>query len=465
MKHRGKLPKGLFYPKGTEVLYIRFTNEFGKQVAESSKGNEKEVAEALLIRRKKEVLARKSPVAAAILEELTAKSKTFQRFLKEDYYPSIEGTKSCKTRKYTLDKFAKFQVDKNSPPLGDLLVRDINISHLLQYRNSQKVKTKELDKDGEPILEKASNGTQNRHRSWILSSLSYAVTISLFHKNILKSIMEDENYPKLTELARNPRAYSLEHLHAILTCSEKRDRELYQIVRFAIATGMRKGQILDFKWTQIAWDKNEISCPPKSSKSTEWLVQPISEGVRTVLEERKEVRLKGLAYVFYNPKTKYRWNNKNKTWWHVLEDAGLRQRSDKHSIGSRERKNQKLVAQGLEPLPDLATSDLDFDAVFHGLRHSFGSHLNDMNIPIITCMLLLGHSNIRTTEKYLKSLHGVQQYKPALDKMSDKLLDHKPEPTPEWQEEHLKWEAEQSVVVEVQDDSEFESPDGDGIPF
>lgn len=466
MKHRGKLPSGLFYPKGTEVIYIRYTNEFGKQVAESSKGNDKDVAEALLARRKKEVLARKSPVAAAILEELTGKSKTFRKFLDNDYYPSIEGTASYKTRKYTLEKFAAFNVDEHSPSYGDMLVRDINISHLLQYRHSQKVITKKLDKKGEQIYERPSNGTLNRHRSWILSCLSYAVTIGLYHKKTLKSIYDDDNYPKLPELVKNPRAYSLGQLHAILSCAEKRDRELYQIIRFAIATGIRKGKILNFKWTQIDWNKNEICSPPKNPNSKEWLVQPISVGVKTVLEERKEVRLNAVPYVFYNPKTKDKWENKNKIWWHVLEDAGIRQRNDKKSLESRRRKNQKLIEQGLEPLPDSDNVDLDFDAVFHGLRHSFGSHLNDMNIPVMTCMLLLGHSNIKTTEKYLKSLRGVQEFKQDLDKL-DVLLDHNPEPMPEWKAEFLEWEANRQPVEDFEQDDDFDSCSNgsDGIPF
>ena len=458
MKHRGKLPKGLFYPKGTEILYIRYTNEFGTQRVESTKGNDKDVAEALLLRRRKEVLALKSPVAASILEELKGKNKTFRKFLKEDYYPSIENTPTCNTRKYTLEKFAAQKlsdddVSEDAPTIENLLVRDITIAHLLKYKNRQRVKTKNLDKNGEPIYERPTNGTLNRHRSWILGCLSYAVTLGFYHKATLKSIYVDDNYPKLPEEVKQPRAFNILHLHAILSAAEKRNKELYQIIRFAIATGIRKGKIHDFKWSQVNWDANEISCPPKNPKSKDWVRQPISEGVRTVLEERKEVRQKNIPFVFYNAKTKTKWTGMNRSWWHVLEDAGIRQRTDKQTVGVIERKNKRLVAKGLEPLPSSEQIDLDFDAVFHGLRHSFGSHLNNMNIPITTCMLLLGHSNIKTTEKYLKSLRGIQEFKKALDGL-DVLLDHNPAPPPDYETEYLQWEANQPI-------KEDESPDWD----
>jgi hypothetical protein len=56
MKRRGKLPSGIFYPKGTELLYSRYTNEFGKQVKESTKANDIDVAKAMLERRQRETL-------------------------------------------------------------------------------------------------------------------------------------------------------------------------------------------------------------------------------------------------------------------------------------------------------------------------------------------------------------------------------------------------------------------------
>lgn len=432
MKRRGKLPSGIFYPKNTQVLYIRFTNEFGKQVAESSKGNDIDVAKGLLDRRKREVLGRKSPVVASILGELTGKAKTFRKFLDEDYYKSVENEASYKIRKYTLEKFA----DK----YGHLLVRDINLSHLLEYRNNQRILNKELSTKENPIYDtQPTNRTRNRHRSWITGSLSYATSIGLFFKTIYIDIMNDDNYQKLPEVDIPKRAFSIEQLHNILDFAEKRDKELYQIIRFGIVSGIRMGHIFSFQWKQVNWNNNEIEIPPKNLNSNEWLIQPISEPLRVVLKEREEVRKTGVPYVFYNPKTSNKWTSKYRCWWHILEEAGLRMRTDKQSVASRERKNIKLVEKGLDPLPTQKLSEFDFDAVFHGLRHSFGSHLNDLNIPIATCSLLLGHSSIETTEKYLKSLRGVQDYKVGLDRLGS-LVQHKPVPPHPLAEEMLEFE-------------------------
>ena len=259
MKLRGKLPPGIFYPKGTEILYIRFTNEFGKQIAESTKGNDLDVAKAFLDRRKREALARKSPVAAAIMGELAGKSKTFRKFLDDDYYPSIENETSFKTRWYTLEKFAE--------TYGHLLVRDINLSHLLQYRQNQRILNKKTSTKENPVYDlQPDNGTRNRHRSWIMGSLSYAVSIKLFPKTIYQEICSDDNYNKLPELEKPKRAFSLVQLHTILDLAEKRNFELYQIIRFAIATGIRQGQIYKFEWRNVNWDTNEPLAKDYSGK-------------------------------------------------------------------------------------------------------------------------------------------------------------------------------------------------------
>ncbi len=445
MKRRGKLPTGIFYPKNTQVLYIRFTNEFGKQTVESSKGNDIDVAKALLDRRKRETLGRKSPVVASILGELTGKAKTFRKFLDEDYYKSVENEASYKIRKYTLEKFAD--------QYGHLLVRDINLSHLLEYKNNQRILNKKLSTKENPVYEQPSNKTRNRHRSWITGCLSYASSMGLFSKTIYKDIMNDDNYQKLPEVDRPKRAYSIEQLHKILDIAENRNKELYQIIRFGIVSGIRKGHIFSFQWKQIDWNTNEITIPPKNPNSSEWLKQPISEPVRVVLKEREEVRKTGVPYVFYNPETSKKWSSLDRSWWHVLEEAGIRIRTDKQSIASRERKNNKLVKKGLEPLPKQEQSVYGFDAVFHGLRHSFGSHLNDLKIPIATCSLLLGHSSIETTEKYLKSLRGVQDYKEGLDRLSS-LVQHKPLPPHPLCDEIIEYEGYIREAPEDFDDTD-----------
>ena len=199
----------------------------------------------------------------------------------------------------------------------------------------------------------------------------------------------------------------------------------------------------------FARGSNEISCPPKHPKSKKWLIQPISEPVKTVLEERAEVRQAHIPYVFFNPKTEDRWDGLDGSWWHILEEAGLRIRTDKQSVGIRERKNKKLIAKGLDPLPMPEQIQIKFDAVFHGLRHSFGSHLNDMNIPVATCSKLLGHSSIEMTEKYLASLRGVQEFKGGLDKLGA-LLAHHPEPAHEFAEDMM--ERDEMIVEEDWDE-------------
>lgn len=432
--------EGVFFRPGSQNLQIRYTDEYGKQQRESARTNNKTVAEALYQRRSQDVLARKSPVAAEILGQLTAKQMPFLEFLEKDYFKSIEDTPSESIIKYTLKAFCRaiLPIAGSGRTYGELLVKDIKVSHLIDYQNSQKVedkivndgsklsKNQRLSDDGRYLLRitRASNATKNRHRAWILAALSYATSKCLYSKAVLADIKEDNNYKKLPEVSSVRRAYSKKSLHKILDAAEKRSRHLYQIIWFAIATGFRSGRIYSLLWDNINWAANEIQISPKNDGSKINHVIPISEPIKVILKAREKEKIEGCPYVFYNPKTKTRWTNNHKCWRHILEDAEIRDRTDIQSLKKREKDNIKRVANGLEPLPLARKKSTGMEAVFYSLRHSFGSHLADSNIPVITCMKLLGHSSLEMTERYLKELRGLQEYIEPLNGLSN-LLNHK----------------------------------------
>lgn len=400
-----KLPSGVYRNNGS--LWIRYTDENRKQKRESAHTDNVDVAHAFLIRKRNEVLANKHPVAAVILGEVTAKSLTYSQFLNDKsigYYACIKYQAQYRTVKYCLDDFSRY--------FGNFLVRDIGIRELSTYRNM---------KSDENI--KLSSATLNRHRSYVLASLTHAASHKLYSKPALRDLRED--FEKRPEIKKKKRAFSVTHLHAILDAALKYPH-LHQIICFAIASGLRKGKIYRLEWSHVNFEENEILSPPKDPNGT-WVTTIISDPIREILDERLKVKLQKCPYVFWNPKTLTKWSDLKESWWNVLDEAGLRPRRDKRALAKKIATNNQLIKDGFEPTPDEAAIVIpSMDKVFHSLRHTFASHLHKKKVPLETVRKLLGHSTIQTTQRYLDDLTNIQDYKSDVDGLGDILL-HTPE--------------------------------------
>ena len=139
---------------------------------------------------------------------------------------------------------------------------------------------------------------------------------------------------------------------------------LRPIIITALNTGMRRGEILNLKWSQAdLQDRIIVVTETKGGKDR---IVPINAVL--YLELRKLKDQNGTSeYVFVNPKTNSPYGDVKNAFRAACERAKI--------VGLR----------------------------FHDLRHTFATRLVQAGVDIITVKELLGHSSVRVTERYTHS--------------------------------------------------------------
>lgn len=144
------------------------------------------------------------------------------------------------------------------------------------------------------------------------------------------------------------------------------DNEMLRyIIPMLILTGARKREVLDAKWEDF--DFKLLSWRIPFTKTGRPRHIPMSEGVISLLNSIP--RIEGCPYVFPNPKTRKPFVSVFNSWSTARSLAGLS------------------------------------DVRLHDLRHSFASFLVNNGRSLYEVQKLLGHTQIRTTQRYAHLSH------------------------------------------------------------
>jgi integrase len=135
-------------------------------------------------------------------------------------------------------------------------------------------------------------------------------------------------------------------------------KHLEAIILTALNTGMRKGEILNLKWSNVDF-KNRVITVEKT-KNDEIRKIPMNQKLTDTLEGAKKMS-KG-EYVFSENGKPYL--DVKTGWWTALQNAGIK------------------------------------NFTFHGLRHTFGSRLGMAGVDIRTIQELMGHKDIKMMMRY-----------------------------------------------------------------
>jgi integrase len=221
--------------------------------------------------------------------------------------------------------------------------------------------------------------TINRCLAILRKMFNVAIDWGYLHENQAPKI---KLFPEKDNLKERILSYEEEKL-----LLESSPDHLRVILVIALNTGMRLGEILNLKWSQIDLSSERIRVEKTKSGRIRFIDinTPLLKELH-LLKRRKCQQ----GYMFVNPKT-------NKPITTVKRSF---------TTACRKAKIQNLR--------------------FHDLRHTFASRLVEKGVDLITVKDLLGHSSVKTTERYTHS--NKEQKRNAVELLHEKTAEKAKKP-------------------------------------
>jgi integrase len=181
----------------------------------------------------------------------------------------------------------------------------------------------------------------------------------------IKDVPMIEMEPKADK--KRLRFLSFEEYHNLLLACEA---WVSEIVIVAAWTGLRQGNILNLRRSQVNLFARTITIESEETKNDERLVIPVSKPALEVLKEKMKVVNLNSPYIFVN---------KNRPFYKMELQRGFK---------------KALKTTGIE------------DFRFHDLRHCFATWNREAGVDINTLADLLGHKDTRMTRRYAHVTQG-----------------------------------------------------------
>lgn len=356
---------------GRRTFYIRYQDRY-------SRAREKRFADATVLSladartKAKELLSRLNLGDDPFVEKSHCKKIiTYGDFIKNQYLPYIESNK----RSWKVDE-ANLRLHI-LPVLGRLHMDEITKQHAIDVYNRHR--------DGRKYKEASTNRMLNVAHRTFACALEWEMPG--VNSNPMTAV------PKLKENNQRGRYLSNDELQRLISVLDNSDHpRIKDITLMWIFTGARHKEVLNARWTDINFEKAQWRIEFNKSGKTRYV--PLSDGAITLL--RGVERVPGVDHIFFNPVTRSAYVNIYHAWNRVRKAAGIR------------------------------------DVRVHDLRHSYASFLVNQGRPIYEVQKILGHSNVKTTQRYahlshetlLAATNVVSEY---VGKVSGRKVDVQPE--------------------------------------
>jgi len=197
-----------------------------------------------------------------------------------------------------------------------------------------------------------TNATCNRDLACLKHMFNYAMKLDLIKENKVSRV------DRLEEILSFQPPFTDEQVDHFLSCADPKVRPMFGFMR---ETGCRLSEAMDFKHNQILRDRQQVAFSDNTKSGKFRLVARTKECERWIEEMPP---LKGCPYVFYNPKTEWRWKD------------------------CRKLINKAIEASGLEGF------------LVKYLRRHYGITLSENGAEMHVVQTMMGHSSVKTTEKH-----------------------------------------------------------------
>ena len=332
--------------KITEYWYVEISVSGGRKIKRSI-GKVGQVTKAVARQVESEL---KKKLRLGQLEMIEAEIPTLNE-IKDDYIiyvRDVSKKRSWKRDEELLKPLCQF--------FGNKKLSDINTKDIEDFKLSR--------------LKEVSPATVNRSLSVLRHLFNLAKKWKKFFGDnpvsIAGMLQENNQIERIITLGEEKRliASSISHLRPIIIT--------------ALNTGMRRGEILGLRWSDIDLDNNLITISQTNSKSKRQRKIPINSVLRKHLAELK-LKSGGNDFVF-------------------LSDKGQRLKEIKNGFDGA---CKRARIEGLR---------------FHDLRHTAATRMIESGANIVAVSKILGHSDIKTTMRYT---HPENSVKEAIDALAN----------------------------------------------
>ncbi len=338
----------LFKRAGSTSFYADYRNSIGERVKRSTGTTDRKEAKAIeakwILEAREEKLWGKQP------------SRSFDELLLR-YFKAVEGEKrSVERDAYSARPLRDFFSGRDLQTLKRADVRSY-----IDNRKKQGVK----------------GATINREIGLLSSAINYA------RREWDWEIQNPAERMRLREGEGRKRFATVAEAMALIKAAEQHKRAPYlaDLIRMALNTGCRRGELLGLEWSRVNMKANTLQLGGENTKNGKPRIVPLNQEAQAALANR----------------SKYRAAHCPETPWVFCTKGGERVYSVKSSW-------MEVVREaGLE------------DFHFHDLRHTCGSWLVQAGVPLFDVKEVLGHSTIRMTERYAH--FAPENVRAAVDKL------------------------------------------------
>lgn len=221
-------------------------------------------------------------------------------------------------------------------------------------------------------VKSGNNPAVNRELTTLKHFFNFAIQKEIIEKNPVQGVK------RLTENRRPIKLLSDKELADYFDYCQKNDPLLYDLSAVAYNTGLRRGDIVKIMGTDVNVERRILTVAVSKRRGELMLYVPLNEKALEVLARRKADNGKG--YLFPS-------------------------RNGAHIVDFKKRFERAKEATGV-------------DFRFMEFRHNCATALLAAGADIYTVKEILGHSNLTTTERYLKLVD--ERKRAALDKLDRK---------------------------------------------